>query len=158
CALTAAGAVRCWGSNSDGQLGNNDLGNDSSTPVAVSGLDSGAVAIAAGAFSTCAIMNTGALQCWGVAVPGGSAVPVVVSGLETGVAAVAGGTFHTCVVTTGGAALCWGRNNVGQLGNGSTSPTTSFTPGPVSGLGSGVVAIAAGDNHTCAVTGTGGVK
>ena len=49
CAVREDGTVRCWGSNSSGQLGNNSGGSGqfSATPVQVSGLND-AVALAAG--------------------------------------------------------------------------------------------------------------
>ena len=67
CALTGSGAVWCWGGNDDGQLGNGTY-TGGSTPVAASGLASGAVGIAAGFRHTCALVAVGAgveLRCWG---------------------------------------------------------------------------------------------
>ena len=81
--------------------------------------------------------------------------PVAVSGLSSGVSAMAAGWYHTCAVTSGGGAKCWGANGTGQLGDGST--TYRLTPVAVSGLSSGVSAMAASETHTCAVTSGGGV-
>ncbi len=85
-----------------------------------------------------------------------SPVPVPVTGLGSGVRSITASNNHTCAVTTGGAAKCWGSNGYGQLGNGTA--TDSKVPVPVTGLGSGVTSITAGDYHTCAVTTGGAAK
>jgi alpha-tubulin suppressor-like RCC1 family protein len=60
CALTNAGAVKCWGSNAHGNLGDGSLADISSRPVAVVGLERGVHQIAAGGDHTCALLNSGA--------------------------------------------------------------------------------------------------
>ncbi len=163
CALTSSGGVRCWGSNSSGELGNGST-TDSLVPVDVSGLTSEVTAIAAGEFRTCALTRGGGVKCWGEDTGTqredgsvtNSTIPVDVSGLASGITAIAVGYDHTCALTAHGGVKCWGWNGYGQLGDGSTAHSGS--PVDVSGLTSGITAIAAGDGYTCALTSGGGVK
>ncbi|HEX7311876.1 MAG TPA: PASTA domain-containing protein [Gaiellaceae bacterium] len=163
CALTTAGAVKCWGANDSGQLGDGTL-NTRLTPTDVSGLAGGVAAIAAGADHSCALTTGGAVKCWGANASGqlgdgtqeARSTPVDVSGLAAGVTAIAAGGAHTCALTNTGAVKCWGANDSGQLGDGTRD--IHPTPVGVSVLTNGVTAIAAGDQHTCAITSAGGLK
>jgi alpha-tubulin suppressor-like RCC1 family protein len=168
CALTAVGAVLCWGLNNLGQLGNGTTGleNNRLTPAPVSGLGSGVTALATGDYHTCALTAAGGVLCWGANYGGqlgdgtttDRLIPTPVSGLDSGVAAITAGSSHTCALTAVGDVLCWGSNHSDELDNGTSGlENNRLTPTPVSGLGSGVAAITAGGYHTCALTAAGGV-
>lgn len=166
CAVTA-GAVKCWGENYSGALGNNST-TSSKVPVDVLSL-SGVTAVAAGGSHTCALTTDGWVKCWGDNSGGqlgnnstiSSPVPVEIStlrGVPT-VTAVAAGGAHTCAVTGEGHVKCWGSNSEGQLGNGAT--TSSPVPVDVKDRNgnnlTGVTSIDAGSEHTCALTARGSV-
>lgn len=67
----------------------------------------------------------------------------------------AGGDQHTCAVVSDGTVQCWGKNDHGQLGDGTT--TDSSTPVTVLGINN-AVSIATGQNHSCAALATGYVN
>lgn len=78
-------------------------------------------------------------------------VPVVVTGMSSGVTSVAAGEYHTCAIQ-GGGVKCWGAQyGSGRLGDNGATATYTSTPVQVVGLTSGVMAIAAGYYHTCAL-------
>ena len=166
CALTTAGGVMCWGNNFHGQLGiGGPLGIFRTTPVEIFQLASGATAVAAGDWHTCAVTAAGGVKCWGEDIFGqlgdgacciNRTAPVNVSGLSSGITEVAAGAVHTCAVTTAGDVKCWGQNDFGQLGDGTT--IDRLAPVDVVSLATGVVSVRMGNGHTCALTSTGGVK
>jgi alpha-tubulin suppressor-like RCC1 family protein len=131
-------------------------------------------AVAAGGFHSCAVTTDGGLKCWGnngdgrlgdgtttnrttpVDVCATGATAPCGTNVLADIVAVSAGNAHTCALTTGGGVKCWGSNQFGRLGDGTTTGRT--TPVDVSGLTTGVAAIAAGHSHTCALLTTGGVK
>jgi Regulator of chromosome condensation (RCC1) repeat len=137
-----------------------------------------AVAISAGQVHTCAILDTGAVRCWGLGSSGqlgygntnsigddetlGGFGPV---GLGAGRRAVSisAGAFHTCAILDNGRVRCWGLGDNGRLGYGNTdSIGDGETPGSVGpvdlGVGRRAVAISAGRAHTCAILDNGRVR
>jgi len=71
------------------------------------------------------------------------------------VVSLAAGSRHVCALISNGTAKCWGRNDVGGLGDGTT--TNSSTPVVVKGLAS-AIALGAGGAHTCAILAGGTMK
>jgi alpha-tubulin suppressor-like RCC1 family protein len=184
CAILDNGRVRCWGSNSSGQLGypnTGDIGDDE-TPGSVGPVNLGAgrtaIAITGGGDHTCAILDNGKVRCWGTNSDGqlgypnmgnvgddetpGSIGPVNLGAGRTAVA-ITGGNDHTCAILDNGRVRCWGDNFSGQLGYPNTGDIgddeTPGSVGPVDlGAGRTAVAISAGDDHTCAALDNGTVR
>jgi Fibronectin type III domain/Regulator of chromosome condensation (RCC1) repeat len=172
CALSTAAAAYCWGNNGNGELGNSSTtGSDVAVAVTTSGALSGVYldGITAGSVSTCALGSAGAAYCWGDGASGrlgnGSTssqdapVAVTTSGVLSGVTLtqITAGTAYGCVLGSTGAAYCWGLASSGQLGDNSTSQTSTAVAVYTSGVLSGVALaqINAGATHTCALDTTG---
>jgi alpha-tubulin suppressor-like RCC1 family protein len=136
CAVVSGGVVRCWGYDQDGELGDGSVDYED-TAVPVAGL-TGASVVSAGEEHTCALVR-GHAFCWGDGLHGAlgdgalESVPVLNPGAVALAAArdISAGGEHSCGRLATGALLCWGSNNLGQLGNGTT--TQSPLPVPVSG-------------------------
>jgi alpha-tubulin suppressor-like RCC1 family protein len=129
CGIQANGSAYCWGSNGNGNLGDNTI-NDSNTPVLVNDPIAGAVkysSIVAGGFHTCATSLAGDAYCWGYNFDGelgdgansNIEIPTLVSPPTGGAVLYSGldvGTFHSCAISTTGNAYCWGFGSNGRLG------------------------------------------
>ncbi|GIL89659.1 hypothetical protein Vretimale_16631 [Volvox reticuliferus] len=133
CVVLASGAnnVKCWGSNSQGQLGLGDAFNRGD------GLNDGGVS----------------------SIEMGKALPEVPLGRNLTASALAVGEFHTCAILQPDRLVkCWGGNKFGQLGLGDKK-SRGDEPGemgnslqPVDlGEGLSATALAAGARHTCAL-------
>jgi alpha-tubulin suppressor-like RCC1 family protein len=124
CAVTDAGAAKCWGY---GIVGNGSPEGSSPTPVDIVGLSSGVVAITQGDLHVCAHLAD-RVSCWGRNDYGqlgdGSRetrlVPTDVVGLGGPIQAVSAGSESTCAVISPGTLKCWGNNRAGQLGDGTS--------------------------------------
>lgn len=152
CAVLTSGAVKCWGYNNYGKLGGGSF-DETASPLDVSGLSSGAAAVASSGYFTCSLMSNGDVKCWGDNYAGQLAdgttidrASPVLSNLGSAASALRIGAYHACGELAG-ALKCWGQNARGQLGDGTTS--NSVSPVSITGFGSGVVASAAGGLHTC---------
>jgi alpha-tubulin suppressor-like RCC1 family protein len=163
CALLKSGTVKCWGDNRRGQLGNGTTVS-SPIPVDVKGLAGEVVSITMGNHHGCALLDDGGAMCWGHNQWGqlgdGSrtdrSVPVTVESLGETPIMLSAGAYHTCALSQAGEVRCWGLNDYGQVGDGTREPRP--IPQGVWPLGSDVVSVSAGSNHSCAVMRNGGVQ
>ena len=149
CALVDAGTlpaptsrpVRCWGFSGNGQVGyaNTTVIGDDEIPASAGPVDLGAgrtaIALAAGDYHSCAVLDDGNVRCWGYGNEGqlgqgsrghigdnespGSVAPVRLGDGRTATAITAGGN-HTCALLDNGSVRCWGLAEYGQLGLGNT--------------------------------------
>ena len=159
CAILDNGELKCWGSDNYGQLGRGiaapyaeggawqsiSIHEPPSTAVDL-GLGRTAVAVAAGSYNTCAILDNGEAKCWGhdrygqLGIGGGdyyeyeSSPPSTPIDFGPGRTAVAidNDYGHTCAILDNGDLNCWGKDHVGQLGNGAGT-TDQGSPVSVSG-------------------------
>lgn len=143
CAVVAPGSVKCWGGNSQVQLGIGPPDNDPHpNPVDVCADEncssnlSNATTVTTNN-SSCALIQTSGVKCWGdnpwgqvgdgttnnrttpVDVCAVGATPPCTpanNNILTGVVSLAQTDDHTCALTQTVAVLCWGSNNFGELG------------------------------------------
>ena len=160
CALRQDGQVVCWGSNGFGQLGDG-LADNRATPARVRSLDQ-VWQISSGTSRMCALRADSVL-CWGEeplgrleqSVERVLRTPSTLQGLGS-VAQLVLGDAHACALDLEGRVLCLGFNDVGQLGDGPRELADEHRqrPGQVTDLRD-VVALTAGDDHTCALSADG---
>jgi len=195
CALLESGGVKCWGFGGHGALGLGDPHHRGDEPGEMgdklpevdlgtdgSGKSNIALALAAGALHTCALLAGGAVKCWGSGVAGqlgigapdnrgdvmdemGDALPAVDLGPGESAVGITAGRYHTCATLAGGAIKCWGVNFYGQLGLGDTL-SRGAKPGQMGGalpsvdlgLDAQAAAVFAGGGFTCALRVDGALK
>jgi alpha-tubulin suppressor-like RCC1 family protein len=176
CAILDNGDLKCWGYDNKGQLGDGGTNTDTSVPPSTAinlGTGRTAVAVAAGGYHTCAILDNGDLKCWGSDSHGQlgdggtintdtnapSSTAIDLGAGRTAVAVAAGG-FHTCALLDNGDVKCWGYDQYGNVGDGGSIINTNAPSSTAIDLGAGrtAVAVAAGDNHACAILDNGDLK
>jgi len=172
CAIEKSGQVRCWGAKKWTQTGDPKAGYNTTKPVKVAGLPK-LKSMSAGFRHNCGLTKDGRVFCWGEnssgelgAGAGSSAgCPVDTGCAKTSAkavavnlaqpTAVAAGTSFSCAISQGQQVLCWGRNEMGQLGNGTTTSRPSPVATPITG---GASQLALGDEHACVLLPNGEVR
>lgn len=177
CALLETGDAQCWGYNYNGELGRGYVSNsyyngyyyryDQTWQPAPVRLGAKASSLAAGAYHTCAVLESGKARCWGQGYHGqlGTSSTGSVSDPSRGgdvqlagtITSIAAGALHTCALMDTGSLRCFGYNYQGQLGYGHTQSVVYASnagdlplPGDVVSVSTGVHA-----HHTCAVLSSG---
>jgi alpha-tubulin suppressor-like RCC1 family protein len=170
CVILDNGDVSCWGVNELGRLGHGTTSQFELTPTLTSSLGNGrtAVAISAGGAHTCALLDNGAVSCWGYGIFGQLGIgvvdnkssPTLITGFGQGLTAVSlsSGFQHTCAILSDGSVSCWGWNSKGQLGNGGFIDQLSPTQTSSLGANRTAIAISSGQYHTCVILDSGNVS
>uniref|UniRef100_UPI003F6A4217 RCC1 domain-containing protein n=1 Tax=Poseidonia sp. TaxID=2666344 RepID=UPI003F6A4217 len=158
CAILDNGDLKCWGSDQYGQLGNgNSITADQTSPPSTAidlGTGRTAVAVSAGMYHTCAILDNGDMKCWGRDDKGqlgnGGTItadqtspPSTAIDLGTGRTAVAVSAYYdiTCAILDNGDMKCWGYPYYGHLGNGWNHIGTDVPSSTAIDLGTGRTAV-----------------
>ena len=170
--MTSRANVKCWGSNSNGQIGDGTF-VDRATPTDVVSLGGKNISqISAGSMFTCVLFSDGTMKCWGDNAaaqigtgttdasgnPTPSAVSTPSSVANTGgiVVQMALGSEHVCIILSTGTVKCWGSNIGTACGTGTwdeslfqASPPFVTVANTISNLGGTVQQISCGAFHTC---------
>ncbi len=162
CAVRS-GALYCWGSNGDGQLGDGTT-SDAARPIKVSGLEKvtavsvgGYISGGTSATTVCAVAG-GDAYCWGAGLFGvlgnvgtdAAKEPVRIGGLTSGtVTAVSVDKYTACAIAAG-EVLCWGWNARGEAGQ--TAGEAVAAPKAVAGI-SDATQVQVRGGTSCAITG-----
>ena len=166
CCAIHNGAVKCWGRNTNGQVGTGDTTSPQSSPFSSLNLTSGVTDLwSVGNGNTLCAEKNGGLYCWGIqtyyatgsnSTSGSLTTPTLVLGGNlnegTGIDNLyrgAGGYYHM-VLTDSGQIYSWGYGNYGRLGNGSTG-NRGF-PEEVTGTSGGWTDLSLGGNTSYAVS------
>jgi len=174
CALLDNGSLKCWGHNGFGQLGLGYSNSPSSsfenwgvhTPQLVN-FSNGRypVAISSGYHNTCALLDNASLKCWGhngfgqlgLGYSNGTdsfyPYPQTVE-VDSGrqVIAIASGDYNSCMILDNNSLWCWGDNQLGELGLGYTSDSSSPSPSTPQWVNlSNVASVTMGAYHSCAI-------
>ena len=128
---TQGAKVWCWGSNSHGELGTQNITDATSVAHIVYDEQGSALqyisVLTSGMDYSCAVNNNGVAYCWG-GYPKSTRTDSFaaqnlsgfVNGLPSGTnfMTVAAGYFHACGIFENGSLYCWGSNRSGELGSG----------------------------------------
>ena len=154
--VTSTGEGYAWGFNGFGQVGDNTTTTRRSPVTMIGGITNWST-VSAGINHSLGIISSGIAYAWGFNGYGqlgdnttvSKRSPVTVVGGITNWSQLAGGINQSLGLTTTGIAYGWGLNDVGQLGDNTTS--SRLSPVTVAGGITSWSQIASGLNHTLAL-------
>lgn len=167
CCAVVDGAVKCWGRNEKGQIGDGTTTN-ALTPKSVPGVDAASFA-RCGRNACCAVLENATAVCWGNSdwgeigdqisgVPigaGPAAVKDANGDAMTGIVDIGPGDDHTCALLSTGFVKCWGYQETpnGALGDGTGSINSVYPVTVVDLTGKAIKAksLSVGFYHSCVV-------
>jgi alpha-tubulin suppressor-like RCC1 family protein len=175
CAINSNKRLYCWGSNSSTQLGQGSNAKFAygTRPYPVKGISAQPVGVSNGFSSACSLLVTGSVTCWGKN-SAGALGPKNLGGFARSAQGAASliapwatpsnegtGSAHVCFRDNNSTVKCLGKNDLGQLGNGTT--TDSSSPTQVVGItgaseATRAVRVVSGANHSCALLDNNNVK
>ena len=189
CAVLDNSKAKCWGHNASGELGLGDTNArgdgpgqmGDALPTVELGTGRTATEVGGGQYGSCALLNAGAIKCWGINQygqagvgdsqrhgdgPGEMGDSLLSTDLGSGIATAMTVGFHTCALLNNGSVKCWGYGMHGQLGQGDKPFSRGNMPGQIGnalpaidfGTGRTAKAIAAGTEHTCVLLDNAKVK
>lgn len=137
CAAVDGGLLRCWGLNTEGELGLGSTGNPWFLPVSAIAAGGAFVELASGGYFMCGVRVNGSVWCWGYnandlmgqmpSTPGVESYPVRVP-FDGGVRSISAGAGHLCGLRWDDRITCFGGNYWGALGNGGVLQTAQRGP------------------------------
>jgi alpha-tubulin suppressor-like RCC1 family protein len=139
-ALDSSGHIWTWGYDEDGELGNSYSSESNPNQYHNTNLaaqitsPTNVTAISAGPFQVAALGAGGSLWMWGsnvgsdgsYTIGGYYDTPVEIAGLS-GVTSISANFDYDLAISSSGTVYAWGDNLSGELGNGSTTSTSTFT-------------------------------
>ena len=139
CALLKSGGVKCWGTDSSGQLGDGGGIKPGGMSAKAVNVAIAAKQLAVSTTRACVVDFAKTVKCWG----NGQSSPAAVVGFPKSIAVSVGGGTVCGVAAADGQLWCKGAGKYGQSGH------NKAVPAPVQGWTGKAIAVSVGRQHAC---------